>query len=164
LLKLVTTFYLNKKLKQQAIYEANQKQIGYGCDIKVRKEEPQIVKQKAEKIPSFIERLENSDQKTRSYYDAIINYSEKHNIKKTIYRNKVKFFVKAKTIANLYFTHKTLRLCVALEPSSFDTDMLRFRDFSAYKKHQETPLSVLLNSKKNVENCKILIYKALNNV
>jgi predicted transport protein len=161
----VTAFYLNKKIKQQAIYDA-QKNSGYGCDIKVRKEEPKAPKvvAKVEKIPSFQERLKSSDQKIKGYYDALVKYCEKHNIKKTIYRNKVKFFVKSKTIANLYFTHKTLRLCVALDPNSFEASMLKFRDFSSYKKHQETPMSVLVNTNKNVENCKILIYKALINV
>lgn len=169
LLTLVTAFYLNKKLKQQAMYEANQAKAGYGCDIKVKKEEPVQVKEtpkiqvvkNIEKIPSFQERLENSEQKIKEYYEQIVKYCEKHSIKKTIYRNKVKFFVKSKTIANLYFTHKTLRICIALDPNLFEANMLKFRYFSAYKKHSKTPMSVLINSKKSVENCKILIYKAL---
>lgn len=170
MLRLVTAFYVNKKIKQQALYEQNKSQYSYGSEIRVRKEEvnkdnikPEIKKEKA-KVPTFIERLKNSDQKTKEYYKTIVDYCEKHNIKNTIYRHKVKFFVKNKTIANLYFTHKTLRLCVAVNPDSFEPEMLKFRDFSAYKKHKETPMSVLINSNKNVENCKILIFKALNYV
>lgn len=164
MLKLVTTFYLNKRLKQQILYEQKQHQTGYGCEIRVRKEEPVNYKSPKAKLPTFWQRLENSDIKTKEYYQLIVDYCEKHSIKKTVYRQKVKFFVKDKTIANLYFTHKTLRLCIALNPDSFDSQMLKFRDFSTYKKHKETPMSVLINSKNSVENCKILIYKAVTNV
>jgi len=160
LLRLVTTFYLNKKLKQQAINLNNQQQYRYGCDIKV-KPEPMQAKTKPDKIPSFTKRLESATPKTQSYYESIVDFCQKHNIKKTVYRNKVKFYVKSKTIANLYFTHKTLRICLALDPSKFDAEKFKFRDFSNYIKHIDTPMAVLLNSQKSVENCKILIYKAL---
>ncbi|HOO22236.1 MAG TPA: hypothetical protein PKY53_00985 [Clostridia bacterium] len=164
MVKLINTFYFNKKLKQQNVYGQRPPQYAYGSEIRIRQEEPDAFKAEKKKIPSFSERLDASGKKTKEYFGEILAYCDKQGIKHTVYRNKVKFFAKNRTIANLYFTHKTLRICLALNPANFDPAMLKFRDFSGYAKHSETPMSVLLNSRKSVENCKILVFKALYHV
>ena len=64
---------------------------------------------------------------------------------------------------NLYFTHKTLRLCLALDPKNFGSEVKNSRDFSSYKKHSVTPLAILLKSNKSVENANMLIFTMLSN-
>jgi hypothetical protein len=130
------------------------------ANIKVRDEEKQPEKVT---LPSFLDRLDLSSDKIKDYYDSFMEYCDKLNVKHTIYKHKVKYFYDGKTIANLYFTHKTLRLFIALNPCDFDKEALNFRDFSSYKKHTETPMSILINSNKSLENSKLLIFTLLSN-
>lgn len=161
MLKLITAIFVTKKLNGQSVNNHQSLTVdGYGSNIKLRKHElPKF----AIKLPDFTERLSLSDSKTKGYYNSLMEYCDTLNIKHTIYKHKVKFFDKDRIIANLYFTHKTLRLCIALTPDSFDNERVKYRDFSAYKKHAQTPMAILLNTNKSVVNAKMLIFTKLSN-
>lgn len=168
MLKLITALLLTKKIKEEAIKQS----VIFNKRINAPREDndfnllPEGNESATEiKKPfTFTERLISSSDKTQKYFESFMGYCDKLNIKHTMYKHKIKFYDKeGKTLANLYFTHKTLRLFIAAAPEQFDCKLLGCRDFSSYKKHKETPLSILLKSNKNVENAKTLIFTKLSN-
>lgn len=159
MLKFIAAILLIKKLNERSkpVKEVGSEE--YGSAIRTKQSVSPCLPEVQTKL-TFNKKLHGAGAKTKEIYRQLTEFCESLGLRRIEYKHKQKFVYKGKTVANLGFTHKSLRLCVALAPETAEACVPCARDLSAYIKHRITPLGILLKTYKALECAKNMLTRA----